>query len=381
MLVFLRKKLVFILTISVTSFFLVFMAQATVAPENKVETNSGQPLELEEENSSYKDHLVIGHPQNMARVVTVELIKRGFHPTVFVPRGWRSEAHKVFFPTESFDVFEGNVESDDKTDLNALMVAATGKKYIYLCMNFAYLDWEKLMIKVIRNVITVAQAQGATIIFPSVFYVLGQAKNAPYTEDDPLNPCSSLGKSFKQAEDALRSAAQSQVCRSIIIRHPLPFGPCFCDGLVSRVFENAAKKEHLQWIHRVDLPLQVCYVVDLVNVLIDLALKEREEDFLFFHYAGTLMPSTKRWMEIIAQKAGTAYKTKLDSKKKIFFFAPFHNDAAAGKDIFYSFEKSILLDGSKLVAYWGDDTFPLTPIDQAIEKTVAWFAKKKKHAG
>ena len=143
MLDFLYKKLVFTLTVSGALFFLIFISKAQVTtkavPDEQTEATTEQSLAPEEEIVSLNDHLVIGHPQNMARVITVELIKRGFRPTVLVPRGWRAEARKVLFPTESFDLFEGNVESDDKSDLKKIIpdLFNNKEKYAALKQNLA----------------------------------------------------------------------------------------------------------------------------------------------------------------------------------------------------------------------------------------------------
>ena len=357
------------------------LPQESCVPEKNNEPAGDISVEKILEEATVGQHLVIGSTEMIGEALTHELISKNLRPSLFVAK--RREAYQKFFPAKNIDVYEG----DPETDVDALVHAAQGKKYIYLCMSFPYHLWEKQSIRVTRNVIFAAQCVGATVVFPSVFYVIGAAKKSVYTEKDATNPCCTLGKAFKRVEESLFAASQNGTCKAIVVRHGLPFGPYFCDGLMSALFESALKKDAFSWLNRTDLPFQFCYVFDIARILVDLAIAKppvksaSSVHYELFNFGGYALPTVKHFLDLVAHKMRMPCKTTLYGKRTLSLLAPLHRDAAAGKDIFYSFEKSVLLDDSKLMGELkkikGVD-YTLTPLDEAIKATLLWFHKNTK---
>jgi len=333
-----------------------------------------QPNELEA--GITPEHLIVGPQRMLARVLAHQFLAHDIPVSLFVHD--KKEAQKLFSNNKKVEIFADSFEDGYQT----LRRAAQGKKCIYFCMHYPYHDWGKKMLRATESVVRVAREVGATIVFPSVFYVLGKEQER-YGEMAEINPCSSLGKVFKQVErrlcfEAAAKKRDKRGCDVVILRHPSPFGPHFEDQLTSRVFEGAAKGGKLRWIHRTDLPYQFAYAPDIADIMIELAVREDRPPLSFVHYAGTQL-TVDQWFKAIAKAADIPCKKDLDSRSLINFFARFRNDAAAGKDILYTFEKPILLSDERSREWYPDvfEKYP-TPMENAVTETLRWFLAKRK---
>ncbi len=112
------------------------------------------------------------------------------------------------FRASGWEVREFDRQTDD------LREKATGAGVIVNAWNPPYPEWEKSLPALHAQVISVAEATGATVVIPGNVYVFGKDTPAPWSENTPHRATNPLGRARIAMEEAYR---QSGV-RTIILR-------------------------------------------------------------------------------------------------------------------------------------------------------------------
>ncbi len=195
--------------------------------------------------------------------------------------------------------------SGDVQEPVSLDRAAAGCGIIIHAVNYPYHEWDPHMVTATQQVLRVARAYGATVLFPGNVYGLGRQTGRPLDESVLNVPVSRKGEIRVRLEDSLRQAAYAGQIRAIILRAGDYFGPTVRNGLVDRIFGRAAAGESIVAFGNLDIPHQWAYVPDLARVAIDL-LERREQlpEFDLFHFAGYTAHPQRAFLQMVAEVAG-----------------------------------------------------------------------------
>jgi nucleoside-diphosphate-sugar epimerase len=160
----------------------------------------------------------------------------------------------------------------DVTDRASLRAAAEGAAQIVLSIGLTYSGkiWRELWPKIMGNVVEVAAATGARVVFADNLYMYGPQR-APLTEDMPLSgnglkPAarSAVTRIWKEASDAGR-------IKFAALRAPDFYGP----GVTLSVLGDTglaalARGKAAMWIGDADIPHDIAYVPDVARAIVTL---------------------------------------------------------------------------------------------------------------
>jgi nucleoside-diphosphate-sugar epimerase len=308
--------------------------------------------------------LLIGPTRNIGYNLAHLLLNQKIQVTLLT---WNKAKTKPLFAAyDGLEIIEGLIEKE----WEVIKKAATGKNIIFYCPHFPTKEWEKNMPTATRHVIEAAQATGATIIYPSKSHSVGNV-DGPITEEMPTQPCSNQGRVLDEIEKMLQKATEDGRCKVIIVRHAHVFGPNVAAGLFNHVFKNAVNKQPLEWVNRIDIGFQMTYAPDVAELMFKLAQLDNLANFSLFNYGGIIANPVESWLKQLAEVAGIPFKTSINGWFKVTALSFFNSAAKACKDIFYTFEKPITLDDTKIRTLFPN--FSPTEMKFAIQTTFEWF--------
>lgn len=341
-------------------------AHPTKTPEN-------HPKQDESNKNKQKSEWLILGSQSTSYALTRSLLKNG--PATVLVRN-REKVEKLFENKKNLTIIEG----DATQSLATLEKAAAGKKYLYIGQTFPYKVWEKSLTSLIKNCIEVGKKTGIMLVYPGRVYKYGEIRSI--TETTQPKPNSHQGRVLKQIEDDLERAALKENCHVRIIRHSFPYGPGVYDGMISDNFTDMPKGKEFKWVDNTKIPFQFTYTPDLARAVTQYVKKNPKLPFDVLNFPGVTFETVDQFGAAVAEVMGATlhrsitYRPDTYSKFGLMTKAFFNKAAERGKDIFYSFEEPILLDGEKF-----EQLFPHfhdTPLNQAIRTTTLWYRKHPK---
>lgn len=95
-----------------------------------------------------------------------------------------------------------------------------------------------------RNIVEAARAEGAAVAFVSTDAVFDGKKNAPYTEDDPVNPPTVYGRTKAEAERIVAGLESHWIVRVSVLFGPRPVGNSKPDFVEKGLRRLAAGEEY-----------------------------------------------------------------------------------------------------------------------------------------
>ncbi len=323
--------------------------------------------------------LVLGATGAFGGALAHELMARGAPVRVFA----RSvgAVRRRFADSAALEIVAG-----DAQDRSALIKAAEGCGLIVHGVNYPYDRWVPFMHTATLNVIAAARASGAVVLFPGNVYGLGRAADTPFSEQAPTRPSARKGRFRVRLEGVLSEATQSpatpppsklpgEPIRVLIVRAGDYFGPTARNGLVDRIFGNAAKGRAMQAFGRLEVAHQWAYLPDLARAALDLAaLGERLAPFEVVNFAGPMAATQRDFLETVAAAAGhPGLAIRLVPWAVIWLMDLFDGIARELVELRYLFETAVLLDDNKLRTLLPG--FEATPLEQAVETTLASYRK------
>lgn len=258
----------------------------------------------------------------------------------------------------------------DAQDLNTLVHAAEGCGAIVHAINYPYPKWVPNMARVTANVIAAARASNATILFPGNVYALGEQFSGPLDESVPNQPTGHKGELRATLEDSLLHATEEGSVRVIVLRAGDYFGPTVRNALVDPIFGNAAEGKPLRALGNLDAAHQWAFVPDLARAALDLlAVQENLAPYALFNFAGYVATPERDFLEQIAGQAGHAgLAIRVLPWSALKLAAMFDATVREVMELRYLFDKSVILEGSKLRRTLPN--FGETPIAEAVRVTL-----------
>lgn len=315
--------------------------------------------------------LVLGATGSIGYAVTANLLARQLPVTILVRN--RAKAEALFPHQPLLTIVEGDAQ--DAAVLNRLAQEAD---FIFHGINYPYHQWFGNMDVVTQRVIDAAAQRHSTIVFPGNVYNFGNIKT-PIREDSQPNPCTRKGGLRVALEAMLERAANAGACAVLNVRLPDFWGPNVLNDGVRPIFENALTGKALPWLLNADIPHQAVYTNDAAAVIVRLMTREYQtrsaKPYTVWNYGGTTVPSMRSWFEEIAALTGHPLKLQVYSKFVIRVLGLFMPMLREVKEMLYLYENTILLDDSNVRALFPD--FRPTPMPQALEETLTWFAEKQ----
>ncbi|MGE4011783.1 MAG: NAD-dependent epimerase/dehydratase family protein [Alphaproteobacteria bacterium] len=258
----------------------------------------------------------------------------------------------------------------DALDQAAVRAAAAGCEAIVHGVNYPYHQWVPNMRAVTVNVIAAARTHAALIVFPGNVYGFGAQTGRPLDESAPMRPNSRKGRLRVEIEVLLRAATEDGGARVLILRAGDYFGPTVRNGLVDRIFGNAARGKPMEVFGRLDVAHQWAYVPDLARIGAELmAPPGALRRFEVVHFAGYVAPTQSAFLDAVARAAGLA---KSHVRRLPWWavraMAVFNPGVRELLELRYLFDQAVIIDDSRRRALLPG--FVATPLAEAIAATV-----------
>ena len=258
------------------------------------------------------------------------------------------------------------IETIETVDRAIAVAAGRGMDVVLHALNPPYTGWAQHALPLTYSAIEIAEANGATLMFPGNLYNFGAAMPELIDDTTPMRPSSRKGKLRVEIEERMREACERGM-RMIVIRAGDFFG-----GGRGSWFDLVVAKEMDKGIVNYPGPLDVlhewAYVPDLVETMLRLAAKrEAVASHAEFGFSGHAVTG-RELIAAIAKAGGRAYRIK---RINWFVLRTFGRLWAMGRElaeIGYLWDVPHRISGEKLRAVIGP--LPHTDFETAIERSL-----------
>ena len=234
-----------------------------------------------------------------------------------------------------------------------------------------YRDWGRLVLPMLDNSIAAARTQHARILLPGTVYNYGPDVFPDIDEEAPQNPETVKGRIRVEMEHRLRRFAESGEGRVLIVRAGDYFGPdagnnWFSQGVIGRRSRRPAITDP----GKAGIAHQWAYLPDVAEVMARLVERDDLADFATFHMAGHWDADGTAMVAAIVRALGApAPRIRPMPWTMMRFAAPFVPLLKELVEMRYLWNRPVRLVNDRLLSVLG--TEPRTPIDQAVNRTLA----------
>ena len=250
--------------------------------------------------------------------------------------------------------------------------AARGASLIVHAVNPpGYRDWDRLVLPMLDNSVSAAEAAGALILLPGTVYNYGPDAFPDIPEDAPQNAHTRKGRIRVEMERRLRRAAEGGRARVLIVRAGDFFGPgaannWFSQGLV----KPGGRPRAITYPGRRGVGHQWAYLPDVAETMLRLIGNDRLDPFATFHMEGQWDPDGTAMTDAIRRVLGDPeVPVRRLPWLPMRLAAPFVPLLRELMEMRYLWEQPIRLRNAKLEAALGAE--PRTGLKEAVASTLA----------
>ena len=259
------------------------------------------------------------------------------------------------------------------TDLYAaanVRAVCAGHDVVFFCAQPDYTKWPEQFPPLVRALIDGLDGTGVRLVFGDNLYMYGPTHGKPITEDLPYAATGHKGKTRAQLADMLMDAHAQGKFKVAIGRASDFYGPRVRDSALGDiVFEPALQGKTVNLLGDIDLPHTYTYIGDFAQALVTLA--EHDEAFgETWHVPNTDTVSTRAMLETIGTAVGQEVKPRTAGKTMLSVLGLFNPTLREFKEMYYEFAEPYVVDDSKYRHAFGNG---VTPRDEAVRRTVAWY--------
>ena len=250
--------------------------------------------------------------------------------------------------------------------------AARGTSLIVHAVNPpGYRDWDKLVLPMLDNSVSAAEANGALILLPGTVYNYGPDAFPDIAEDAPQNATTRKGRIRVEMERRLRLAAERGRARVLIVRAGDYFGPGAANNWFSQGLVKPGRRPRaVTYPGRRGVGHQWAYLPDVAETMFRLIGKDSLDPFATFHMEGHWDSDSTRMTDAIRRVLG---EPELPVRRlpwlPMRLAAPFVPLLRELMEMRYLWEQPIRLRNAKLEAGIGAE--PRTRLEEAIATTLA----------
>lgn len=313
--------------------------------------------------SDQPTHLILGFTGGIGHAVAQALTKRNI-PIKVLGRN-RDKISKYAQDIKAIEIIEGNANNPEDLDK-----AFENIKYVYYCINVPYQYWEKQALPLLKNCVDACIKHKVKLIFPGNVYVYGHAQYNPLDEKHPHAAHTKKGQIRMEMEEMLALAKKNNGLEYTIIRMPDFYGPYVINGFSEQLYINAIKGKSLQWIGDLDTEVELIYIEDGGEAMVNAALSEKSNGEIYNIPGGGITSARKYLTEISDQAGKNSTPGTINSTllfKTIGLFNPVVKEVI---EMLYLKREKLILSGSKYSSEVGP--VPETEYKTGIENTLKW---------
>lgn len=313
---------------------------------------------------------MVGNEKRTALIIGVTGGVGGAVAGALARRGWtiRAMARK---PLKATDASIQWVRGDAMVRSDVLAAAEGAQVILHGVNPPGYRNWAKLVVPMIDNTITAAEASGARIAFPGTVYNFGPDAGTVASEVSPQNPKTRKGKLRVIMEQHLADAAKAGRAQTVIVRAGDYFGPqsrnnWFSQGLIKPgkpvraiTYPGPHKIGH-SWAYLPDVGETFAALLDRQEAL---------KPFDIFHMQGQWLDPGIEMAHAIRVAVG---RDDIPIRRLPWWLlrliAPFNETLHEMMEMRYLWQKPLRLENAKLRTFLGQE--PHTPLVDAVSTTL-----------
>ncbi len=236
----------------------------------------------------------------------------------------------------------------DLLNYQELLQATKNSTVIYLCAGLVYDKniWQQQWPVIIQNVINVAKAHEARLIFFDNVYMYGLV-NGPMKENTPYNPCSVKGEVRVKVATTLMDEVKAGNLQASIARAADFYGAeslnSFYDSMVLAKF---AKHQSAQWLGDVNTLHSFTYIPDAGKAVYLLG-QHPESDNQIWHIPTAPAVKGTEFIRLAADIFHTPPKYMTLRKWMLQLFGLFNKLVGDTVEMYYQYDHNYVFDSSK----------------------------------
>jgi nucleoside-diphosphate-sugar epimerase len=319
-----------------------------------------ETIMTEQENDA-KTVLVLGATGGIGGTVARGLATRGWHV-----RALNRDAVAARRRQPGFEWIEG-----DAMIAEDVLRAAAGAVVIVHAVNPpGYRNWSELVLPMLDNTVTAAEAVGARIVLPGTVYNFGPDVLPDVTEESPQHPRTRKGTIRAEMERRLREAAGRGV-PVIILRAGDFFGGQAANNWFSQAMVKSGKPVgSVLYPGSAGIGHQWAYLPDVAETMIRLIERgDALPDFAVYHMRGVWDGDGRRMIAAIEKAVGHRVKVRGFPWWILPFAAPFAPLMRELREMRYLWKEPLQMRNDRLVSVLGEE--PHTPLDEAVRVTLS----------
>jgi nucleoside-diphosphate-sugar epimerase len=302
-------------------------------------------------------HVVLGATGGIGRAVVAELTARG------------REVRAVSRHAEGPHGFRADV-----TTAEGAAAACAGAAVVYQCAQPPYAQWATEFVGFTDTVLSAVEKSGARLVMPDNLYMYGPV-DAPLHEELPYAADFPKGRARAQAAEMVLNAHREGRVRACLGRASDYFGPGGVNTVLGpTIFAAAAAGKTARWLGETDEPHTVAYLPDIAAGLATLGEHPKADGYAWHLPVGPPVTGDE-FLDLVWRAAGGSPRSAGLGRGMQRLIGMFNSDVKELGETWYQRDRPFVVDDTAFRAAFGD--VQVTPLDQAIAETVAWF---KQHA-
>jgi nucleoside-diphosphate-sugar epimerase len=303
--------------------------------------------------------VVLGANGGTGRTVTRELLERG---------------HEVRAVTRRGDGPAGAEQiAADVADVSLLDRALEGADTVYHCAQPAYERWAEDFPALNRAIAEAAARAGTKLVFADNLYMYDPSRG-PMRETTPEAPPTARGALRRDLAHELLAMHRDGRLRVAIGRSSDYYGPNGAgSSLGDRLFESVLEGKKADWMGALDQPHTCSFLPDVARALVTLGEREEADGRAWVLPAAPAITG-RRFVELASEAAGVRPRPRAISAGMLRMAGLFSPMIRAYAEMLAEWTAPFTIDAAEFEAAFGP--FPVTPHEDAIPATVAWFRER-----
>ena len=310
-----------------------------------------------------KKALVLGASGGMGYSIVHELAERGIQVLAFARD--RKKLERLFVSKKNIQIVTGNALNIDQ-----LQRAATDCDAIFHSINIPYQEWEKHLLRIMKNVLEVVKASSAKLVLTDNIYAYGRSQNGKVTEDKPKQPHTKKGKLRLKQIELIKNSGVPYV----IAHFPDFYGPNAENTMLGTTLPYILQNKHSIYVGSQKVAREHIFTPDGAKAIVTLALTEKAYG-QEWHIPAYETITGEKLVDLLREMTGYSKKVFTIRKGMIQLLGLFNPFMREVVEMFYLYEEPVVLDGSKYEKEIGP--LPKTPYKEGLKQTLAWMKNSK----
>lgn len=302
-------------------------------------------------------HVVLGATGAIGKSVVAELTARG------------REVRAVSRSAEGPQGFRADI-----TTAEGAVAACAGAAVVYQCAQPPYAQWAQDFVGLTDTVLTGVEKSGARLVMADNLYMYGPV-NAPMTEEMPSAAAFPKGRTRARVAEMILTAHREGRVRACLGRASDYFGPGGVNTTLGpQTFAAAAAGRTARWIGEPDEPHTVAYLPDIAAGLVTLGEEPKADGYAWHLPVGPPVTGTE-FLDLVWAAAGGRPKSAAMGRGMQRLIGAFNPIVKELGETWYQRDRAWIVDDTAFRAAFPEHV-RVTPLDQAVATTVAWFKQQ-----